>query len=63
MKSKKFLKQAFKSNGMPVKKGDVKYIGMLFTNVAKEQMTLKEFPEVKNEVPMTIVDKGELWYD
>ena len=63
MTFKKYLKQEFQSKGMPVNKGDIKYIEQLFTTVTKAQTTLKEFPELKNEVPMTIVDKGELFHD
>lgn len=63
MDFKKFLKQEFHLKGMPVNKEDIKYIEELITTVVKEQSSLDDFPELKNEVPMTIVDKGELFHD
>lgn len=63
MAFKKYLKQEFQSKGMPVNKGDIKYVGQLFAAVAKEQKTLDKFPELKSEMPLTIVDKGELFHD
>ena len=57
------IKKELKLQGFPVTGKDVAYTAGIVATVNEAQATLKEFPDLHKEKPMTVVDKGALGDD
>lgn len=62
-----YLKQGLHLQGIPVDENDVPYILRTLMTVKEAEASLKEFPALMKkeipELPITVVDKGELIHD
>lgn len=63
MDFEKYLQQGLKVPGLPVHGADIPYILQTLSTVKKAEAALKEFPSLKEELPITIVDKRRLTND
>lgn len=55
-----YIKEGLKAQGLPAKDEDIPYIQDTLSNINEAQKELKNFPELKEELPIKSVDKGVL---
>lgn len=53
-----FIRQGLYLHDIPVYEADIPYIQFLLHTVNQAQTSLKEFPDLNSEDPITVVDKG-----
>lgn len=63
MDDENYLRQGLFLQGLSVNEADIPYIQSMFSTINQAQASLKAFPDLKKELPITIVDKGELNYE
>ncbi|QKY71489.1 hypothetical protein [Lentibacillus sp. CBA3610] len=63
MDNTNFIRQSLYLHDIPVYEDDMPYIQFLLHTVNQAQMSLNEFPDLNNENPITIVDKGLIYDD
>lgn len=53
-----FIKKSLNLHNIPLYESDVPYIEFLLQTVMQAQTELNQFPNLNDEYPITIIDKG-----
>lgn len=60
MNHENYVRQSLHLQGLPAYEADIPYICSILSTINQAQATLKAFPNLNKEAPITVVDKDEL---
>ncbi|MCD2138974.1 hypothetical protein [Salinicoccus halitifaciens] len=60
MRLKKFIDKELDMYGISIDKEDLPYVEEVLSSVEESETELEDFPDLKEQLPFTIVDKGEI---